>query len=115
MILTAGKTNVEKLLGGDAAGDKITHICVGTSNTPVTAGDTTLTDEVSVPIDSVLYPAADLAVFSATLPASTPSFTIEEMGLRNEAGTLVHRKIVTPAVGHVFGLAVTLRYQIKVV
>jgi hypothetical protein len=37
------------------------------------------------------------------------------MGLRNEDGTLVHRKVLSPTFTKAVGLAYTLKYQIKVV
>lgn len=115
MILTAGKTNVTKLLAGDAAGTKIAQICVGTDGTAASAGDTTLTNEVAVPVDSVIYPAADIEEFIGALPDTVPAMVIAEIGLRDEAGNLVHRKVVSPTFNKAFGLQYTLRYQVKVV
>lgn len=114
MILTAGKLNVEELLGGETTGKKITKIGVGTSNTPVTPGDTALTGAVIKNVSNVAYLAGDIAQFQATMDAGDPSMTINEMGLYNEDDVLVHRKVIAPYV-RTTGVTTSLAYNVKVV
>lgn len=115
MILTNGKTNVLQLLAGNALGKKITHIAVGTSSTLVTAADTAITGMVSVPVTLVEYLPGSVERYTAVLPDTVPAMTIAEMGLQNEVGTLVHRKVLASTFAKALGLAYTLKYEIKVV
>lgn len=113
MILTAGKTNVEKLLAGDAAGKKILQIGVGTSNTPVTGADTALTASVIKNIGTASYLAGNILQLTATLDAADPAMTIREVGLYNQDGTLVHRKVI-PDKTKTAGVSYVINYKIPV-
>ena len=113
MILTAGKTNVEKLLGDDAAGKPITKIGVGTSDTPATESDTALTGAVIKIITNVVYEANNIANFQSTLASGDPAMIIREVGLYNSDDVLVHRKVITPK-EKVAGVSYSLNYRIKV-
>ncbi|MDI3320001.1 hypothetical protein [Pinibacter soli] len=113
MLLAAGRTNVEKLLAGDAAGKKITKIVVGTSNTAVSEGDTTISGAVAKDIETVDYFSDGHVQFNATLVAGDPSMVIQEIGLYNQDGTLCHRKVV-PSINKVSGTTYALSYKIKV-
>src|SRR5258705_12907319 len=96
MILTSGKTNVEKLLGNDAAGKPITKIGVGTSDTAVTDADTALTGAVIKNVTTVVYESNNIANFQSTLVSGDPAMIIREVGLYNSDNVLVHRKVITP-------------------
>lgn len=113
MILTAGKTNVEKLLGGDAAGKKIIKIGVGTSNTPVNPADSALTGAVIKVIGTVNYLGGNILQLSATLDAGDPAMTIREVGLYNQDDVLVHRKVI-PDKTKTAGVSYVINYKIPV-
>lgn len=114
MVLTAGKTNVEKLLGGDAAGKDITKIGFGTSDTPEDPADTALTGAVIKDVTGVVYQANNIAEFQTTLEAGDPAMTIKEMGLYNDDDVLVHRKVITPK-AKVGGVTYACAYRVKVI
>jgi hypothetical protein len=114
MILTAGKTNVEKLLGGDADGKKIVKIGVGTSDTPVSTTDGALTGAVIKDITNVTYLANNVVQFETLLEAGDTAMTIKEIGLYNEDDVLVHRKVITPK-AKVAGVQYAVTYRAKVI
>lgn len=115
MWLSGGKQNVADLLTGDPAGKPITHIVVGTSNTAVTPADTAITAPLSKAITSAVYnPTTKKLTFGATLAAGDPAMTIEEMGLYNTDGDLVHRKVVSPK-NKVAGLTYALTYEVNLI
>jgi len=114
MVLTNGKTNVEQLLAGNVSGKKITKICVGTSNTPPAAGDTTITGGYEKDVTSVEYLPGNIVKFIAELDAADPAINIYEVGLKNEDGILVHRKTFDTVQTKVAGLAFRITYSIKV-
>jgi hypothetical protein len=112
MILTAGITNAEQLLAGNPAGKKFVSIQVGTSGTPETPADTTITGAVTKAIATVDY-LTGYVQFNATLDAGDPAMTIQEIGLLNDAGTLCYRKVIPP-VNKIAGTTYALSYKIKV-
>jgi hypothetical protein len=114
MVLTAGITDVSKLIAGDTSGKPFTKIVVGTSNTAVTGTETSLTGQVEKNILTVDYLDGGYVQFSATLDASTPSMIIQEMGLLNSDDTLCYRQVITPAVATVTGATYALSYKIKI-
>lgn len=114
MVTTIGKTNVEKLMAGDTDGKPITHISVGTSNTLETPADTTITNAIDLPINNIEYLPGNKIRFSAELPSATPSFSIQEMGLKDSLGRLNYRKVKSPAFSHAVGLTQTLKYTIVI-
>ncbi len=114
MILTAGKLNTERLLGNDPDGKPITKIGVGTSDTPVTAADTALTNAVIKPVSAVNYNANNIAEFQALLEAADPAMTIREMGLYNDDDVLVHRKVI-PDKTKVAGVQYSLSYFVQII
>jgi hypothetical protein len=115
MWLNGGKLNVANLLKGDPAGVQITDIAVGTSNTAVTPSDTAITGQVAKPITSAVFnPVTNKLTFSATLAGGDPAMTIQEMGLLNSNGDLVHRIVVSPKV-KVAGLTYALTYEVNLI
>lgn len=112
MILQAGKTDVQRLLAGHADGKKFTHIVVGTSNTPVVDSDTSLTGQLSKAITTVDY-APGYVQFNSTLESSDPAMAIQEIGLLNEDGDLMYRKVI-PTMNKVAGTTYAFSYRIKV-
>lgn len=113
MILTAGKTNVEKLIGGDAAGKKAAKIGVGTSNTPVSPTDTALTGAVIKTIDSDTLLSGNILQLQATLAAGDPAMTIREVGVYNVDDVLIHRKVI-PDKTKTAGVSYVINYKIPV-
>lgn len=113
MLLTAGQTDVQKLLSGDPAGKKIAKIVVGTSNTPVSASDTTITGAFSKAIATVDYLPNGYVQFNITLDAADPAMLIQEIGLLNDDNVLCYRKVI-PAVNKVAGATYAISYRIKV-
>jgi hypothetical protein len=113
MILAQGRTDVEKLIAGDAAGKKFTQIVVGTSDAPVSDTDTAITSPVAKNITTVDYFATGHVQFNATLEAGDPAMVIREIGLLNEAGALMYRKVI-PGVTKIAGTTYALSYKIKV-
>jgi hypothetical protein len=113
MILTAGKTNVEKLIAGDAAGKRVYKIGVGTSNTPVSPGDTALTGAVIKDVDTYSLLSGNILQLTATLAAGDPAMTIREVGLYNEDDVLVHRKVI-PDKTKTAGVSYVINYKIPV-
>lgn len=96
LVVTLGKTNAAKLLGGDAAGKKVSKIAVGTSATDPAVADTTITGMYSKAIDSVSYPDANSVQFNWSLDnAEANGMTIVEFGLLNESDVLFARKVRT--------------------
>lgn len=99
LVVTLGKTNLVKLLGGDAAGKKISKIGVGTSSTPPTITDNALTGSFIKAISGVTYPDANSVMFSWSLETTEGNgMTIREFGLLNDDNTLCARKVRTDIV-----------------
>jgi hypothetical protein len=114
MILNNGKLNVDRLLGGHVDGKKITHLVVGTSSTPVDPADTTIAGALVKAVSDVQYLPGGITKFVAELDAADPAMTIWEVGLKNEDGVLVHRKVFDTAQVKVAGLAFRVTYSVKV-
>jgi hypothetical protein len=99
LVVTLGKTNITKLLGGDAAGKKISQIAIGTGNIPAALTDTTLTGMFSKSISGATYPDSNSVLFTWSLEASEGNgMTIREFGLLNDNGVLCARKVRTDIV-----------------
>lgn len=99
LIVTLGKTNITKLLGGDTAGKKISKIAIGTDGTAPAITDTGLTGMFSKLISGVSYPDANSVLFSWSLETSEGNgMTIREFGLLNENNVLCARKVRTDIV-----------------
>jgi hypothetical protein len=94
LVVTLGKTNIAKLLGGDSAGKKIEKISVGTSGTTAAVGDTALTGAFTKAIDSVTYPDAQSVRFHFEIDNDEANgMTIREFGLLNTDNVLNARKV----------------------
>jgi hypothetical protein len=99
LVVTLGKTNITKLLGGDAAGKKISKIAIGTGSVQPAVTDTTLTDIFSKLISGVSYPDSNSVLFSWSLETTEGNgLTIREFGLLNDDGVLCARKVRTDIV-----------------
>src|SRR5690242_3207610 len=63
LVVTLGKTNIAKLLGGDAQGKTIDKISIGTSGITATTDDNTITGAFTKGISSITYPDAQSVMF----------------------------------------------------
>lgn len=94
LVVTLGKTNLAKLMGGDAAGKKIDKISVGTNGTAAAVGDTAITGAFSKAIESVSYPETNSVMFNFDIDNTEANgMTIREFGLLNTDSVLCARKI----------------------
>lgn len=94
LVVTLGRTNICKLLGGDSAGKAITQIAVGTNGTTPDLANTSLTSQFNKDITSVAYPSANQVRFSWSLEAGEGNgLSILEFGLLNEDSVLCARKV----------------------
>lgn len=94
LVVTLGKTNIAKLLGGDPAGTKISKIGVGTSSTPAAVEDSALTGVFSKPLESASYPDALTVQFDFDIDNDEANgMTIREFGLLNDNDVLCARKV----------------------
>ena len=93
MVVLNGKTNLTKLIGGDAAGKAVTQIAVGTNGTDPSLSDTNITSAFLKAIDSVSYPDSTSVQFHFTIGNSEANgMTIREAGLILADNTLFARK-----------------------
>ena len=98
LVVTNGKNMLATLLAGNNGG--ITHVRYGTSDAPVSADNTTISNAVQVLIsDNYLYPNEDTPVncvkFRYTFDSATGNgITFKECGLVDIAGTLFNRIVM---------------------
>lgn len=104
---------MQDLIGGLTSGKKYSKIGVGTSNTPVTDSDSALTGAVIKAITGVNELGGGIIQFTATIEASDPAMTIQEVGLYNDDNVLCHRKVISPRVKSA-GVSYVVNYNIKV-
>jgi hypothetical protein len=94
LVVTLGRTNICKLLGGDTAGRAITQIAVGSNGATPDLANTVLTDHFNKDITSVAYPSVNQVRFSWSLEAAEGNgISILEFGLLNEDDILCARKV----------------------
>jgi len=97
LVVTLGKKDVARLLGGDTSGKKISKIQVGTNATPPDVADSGITNPFTKAITNAAYPADNQVIFNWVLEANEANgMTIAEFGLLNEDNVLFARKIRTP-------------------
>jgi len=94
LVVTLGKTNLCKLMGGDAAGEVINQIAVGEGTTPPAVGDTgPLTNQFKKAVTGATYPDANSVLFSWELDTTEGNgLSITEFGLLNNSDILCARK-----------------------
>jgi hypothetical protein len=94
LVVTLGKTNITKLLGGDAEGKAIDKISIGTNGNTATADDNTISGAFTKAISSVTYPDAQSVMFHFDIDnAEGNGLTIREFGLLNSNNLLCARKV----------------------
>jgi hypothetical protein len=96
LVVTIGKTNLTKLLGGDTAGKAVTKIAVGTNGVAPALTDTNITSAYTKAIDSVEYPDATSVKFNFHFGTTEANgMTIREAGLILDDNSLFARKVRT--------------------
>lgn len=94
LVVTLGRQNIAKLLGGDAAGKPISLLGVGSNGTAPVLTDTALTDAFTKSISGVAYPAVNSVRYSWSLEAGDANgITIREFALLNADNVLIARKV----------------------
>lgn len=94
LVLTLGKTNISKLLGGDVAGLAISKIGVGENGVGADVADNALTNSFTKALASVTYPDAQSVMFHFDIDNSEANGkTIREFGLLTSANVLCARKV----------------------
>lgn len=94
LVVTLGKTNLCKLMGGNVAGTKISQIAVGEGTAvPDVADAGPLTNQFKKAFSGTTYPDANSVLFSWTLTTSDANgLSITEFGLLNDNDVLCARK-----------------------
>ena len=94
LIVTQGRTNLVKLLGGDVSGNSIARIGFGTSGAAASPGNTALSSPFIKDLDSHSYPTATSVLFNFSLTNSDAiGVSIYEFGLLTSSGLLHARKV----------------------
>lgn len=99
LVVTLGRTNIAKLLGGDSAGKKITTFKIGTDGTSPSAGDSSITGAFTKAITTTTYPVSGQVQFDFSVETSEGNgIAILEFGLFNQDGVMVARKTRSSAI-----------------
>lgn len=94
LVVTLGKTNIAKLLGGDPGGKPITKIGVGESNVGPYVTDNALTNAFIKDVTSVSYPDAQSVLYNIDITdLDANGLTIREFGLLTADSVLCARKV----------------------
>lgn len=94
LIVTQGRINVVKLLGGDVLGNSITKIGFGVSNLTTVPGNTALVTPFVKNLNSHTYPTATSVLFNFSLSAAEANgLAISEFGLLTTSGLMHARKV----------------------
>lgn len=94
LVVTLGKTNITKLLGGNAAGKAITKVGVGENDISADVTDNALTNAFTKDISSVTYPDGQSVMFHFDIDNTEANgLTIREFGLFNADDVLFARKV----------------------
>lgn len=118
LVVTTGKTNMVKLLGGDAAGELVDTIGVGTSNTAAAVGDTALTGSFTKALNtggtSNVYGANSVTFGYEIETSEANGMTIWEFGLLNTSGILIARKVLSASIAKTVSFAITGTWTLTV-
>lgn len=111
LIVTAGRTLLARLLGGDYGGH-ITHVAVGTNGNTADAADTALANPVRVPITSAEYSASKVR-FNFTIGTGVANgMLIREFGLLFTDGVLFSRRVRKSIIGKEDDIQITGYWEI---
>lgn len=96
LVVSLGKANIAKMIGGIAGGTAISQIAVGSNGVPPATGDNAITDQFAKAFDSVTQPSSNSVMFHFDIDNSEANgLTIREFGLLNVGGVLCARKVRT--------------------
>ena len=94
LVVALGKTNIAKLIAGDATGTKVNKVSFGTNATDPASTDTAIQNAFTKALDGYSYPAANQVMFTWSLASGEANgMLITELGLITDAGTLFARKV----------------------
>ena len=94
LIVSRGRTNVVRLLGGDGSGLNVAKIGFGTNGSAPSPGNTALADAYVKNLDGHSYPDDYSVLFSFSLGAGEANGKqIQEFGLLTSSGLLHARKV----------------------
>lgn len=93
LVVTLGRTNLSKLLGGSVTGRSVSQIAFGEDGTAPSAGDTSLTNSYAKSVDSVTYPDSTSVQFGWSLATGEANGkNIQEFGLLSSNNDLFARR-----------------------
>lgn len=118
LVVTLGKTNLVKLMGGDPAGEVIDTIGVGTSNTAAAPGDTALTGAFTKALNTAgtvnIYTANTVKFGYQIDTTEANGTTIWEFGLLNTSGVLIARKVLSASIAKTSSFAIAGTWTLTV-
>lgn len=98
LVVNTGRGKLALVLAGVSAGNFVSQISCGTSNTATSVTDTVITGATNLAIGAVSYPSGTSVKWAWTIGTGDANgTTIQELGLKTGDGTLFSR-IVTPAI-----------------
>ena len=120
LVVTGGRVNAVRLMGGSASGYEITKIGVGTSNTAAAITDTGLTGSFV----KLLNTDSTVNTYTTTPPVSVTFYfkintseangmTIFELGLFNDNGDLMARKVLDSSIAKNSSFAITGSWRLN--
>lgn len=94
LVVTVGKNFVASRMVGTSAA-VMSHMAIGSDNTPAAAGDTALGSELGRVALSSATAATNVVTYTATFPAGTGTGAVVEAGIFNAtpAGTMLCRTV----------------------
>jgi len=94
MFVTVGKNFVASRMVGTSA-NVMSHMAIGSDNTPAAAGDTALGTELGRVALAGASAATNVVTYTATFPAGTGTGAVVEAGIFNaaSAGTMLCRTV----------------------
>jgi hypothetical protein len=115
LVTDAGLNIIRDRVRGVAATGELTHMAVGTDDTAVTAGDTTLGAEVHRDtFTEVNLSAATMVIRTYIGPNDANGSTLEEAGLFNHpsAGSMYARRLFSSPIVKTADVAVTVEWEL---
>lgn len=94
LVVTVGKNFVASRMVGTSA-NVMSHMAIGSDNTPAAAGDTALGSELGRVALAGASAATNVVTYTATFPAGTGTGAVVEAGIFNasSAGTMLCRTV----------------------
>lgn len=119
LVVNTGRTNLVKLMGGDPAGVVVDTIAVGTSNTPASVSDTSLTGAFTKALNTGVGQANSYTTNTVTFEyqidtTEANGMTIWEFGLMTGTGILIARKVLSASIAKTSSFAITGTWTLTV-